>query len=102
MEINEKEIYSFQLISGREIVARVSKIHADSYDLSAPLAIGQGPNGLEFTPVMVTTDFAVDSKLVKSSISLISTTRPDVREAYETSVDPSEIITPGKKQIITG
>ena len=102
MEIKVGEIYSFKLTSGQEVVGKLETIDDDGYHLTAPLTIGQGNNGMEFMQVMFTTAFGEPAKLYHAGISMVLPTRDDVKEAYEGSINPSEIIKPGPKQIITG
>jgi hypothetical protein len=100
MEIKVAEIYAFKMTSGQEIVAKVESIDDEYYHVATPLTIGQGQQGMEFLQAMFCAKIMEDSAMLKTSVSMVAPVRDDVKEAYEASINPSEIITPGKKQII--
>ena len=102
MEIKVGEVYSFKLTSGQEVIATVTEIADNGYYLDAPLTIGQGQQGMEFMQVMFTTSFGGPAFLHATGISMVLPTREDVVEAYKESIDPSTVLKPVKKQIITG
>ena len=102
MEIKTDKIYAFKMTSGQEIVAKITSIDDEYYHVASPLTIGQGQHGMEFLPAMFCAMLMEDSAMLKTSVSLIAPTRDDVVEAYNASIDPSDILTPQKKQIITG
>jgi len=103
MEIKENEIYAIKLTSGQEIVTKIVYIGEEGYNVEAPLTIGQGNNGMEFLPAMFTAVFGAPALIHYVGVAMVLPCRDDVKEAYEESIKPqSEILTPGKKQIITG
>ena len=102
MEIEKDKVYTFKLTSGQEVIAKVADIDNDYYHVSAALTLGQGPNGVGFMPAISSGEPIVDTPLLKMAVAMITPTREDIREAYVESVDPSGIIKPEPKQIITG
>jgi hypothetical protein len=102
MEIKIDGIYSFKLHSGQEIIGKIISIDEDGYQLDAPLTIGQGQNGMEFMPVMFTTALGDPAKMYFSGLAMTLPTREDVVEAYNESINPSSVLKPVTKQIITG
>ena len=103
MEIEEGKIYSFKMTSGQEIVAGFLKQDDEYFYVSSPLTLGQGPQGPGFMPVMSTGDALIEELPIrKLSIAIVAPTREDIAEAYTESVDPSGLIKPEPKQIITG
>lgn len=102
MEVKEDKIYAFKMTSGQEIVAKVESIDDEYYHLSSPLTIGQGPKGMEFLPAMFCSNLMEDSAMLKTSVAIVSPARDDIVEVYNESVNPSKIVKPGPKQIITG
>lgn len=102
MEIEKDKVYTFKLTSGQEVIAKVVDIDNDYYYVSAPLTLGQGPNGVGFMPAITSSDPIIDTPLLKLSVAMFASPREDIREAYVESVEPSGIIKPEPKQIITG
>ena len=102
MEIKIEEVYAFKMTSGQEIVAKITSWDDQYYYIAAPLTIGQGQAGMEFLPAMFCAPLMEDTAMTKSSVAMISPAREDIIEAYEASVNPSDVIKPRAKQIITG
>jgi len=102
MEIKVGNIYAFKMTSGQEIVAKLSDMDDNYYHLAGPLTIAQGASGMEFIPAMFCAAVGEDSLMLKTSVDFISNAREDIKEVYEESLNPSSVIKPGKKQIITG
>lgn len=100
MKIKEEEIYAFKMTSGQEIVAKLVSTDDEYYHVASPLTIGQGPEGMEFLSAMFCTNQFEDMAMLKTSVSIIAPAREDIQEVYTASVNPSKIVTPGKKQII--
>ena len=103
MEIKLNEIYTFVLMNGQEVVSKVEEIDDNYYHLESPLTLGRDNTGnMGFIMPSQSGEPIGPGSLQQSAVALIKPTREDVVEAYKTSIDPSEIITPGPKQIITG
>jgi len=102
MEIKIENIYAFKMTSGQEVVAKISSIDNDYYHLESPLTIGQGPNGMEFLDAMFCAERFEDVAMLKLSVSIVAPARQDIQAVYEESVNPTQILKPGQKQIITG
>lgn len=102
MEIKEKEIYTFVLMNGQEVVSEVETVDDNYYHLESPLTLGRDPQGnMGFIMPSQSGEQLGEGALQKSAVALVKPTREDVVEAYKESVDPSEIVVPNK-QIITG
>jgi len=102
MEIKVEEIYAFKMTSGQEIVAKVASMDDEYYHLASPLTIGQGQQGMEFLDALFCAERFEDVAMLKTSVSIVAPARKDIQEVYKESVNPTQILTPGKEQIITG
>jgi len=103
LKIKPNEIYTFVLLSGQELVGTVESVDDKYYHLLSPLTLGRDQRGgMGFTMPSQSGEPLGESSLQMSAVAIIKPTRADVMEAYKQSVDPSAIITPGPKQIITG
>ena len=102
MEIKVDNIYAFKMTSGQEIVAKIESIDDEYYHVLSPLTIGQGQAGMEFLQAMFCANLMEDTAVLKTSVSMIAPARDDVIVAYEDSINPSNVLKPVTKQIITG
>ena len=90
-------------MNGQEVVSEVVEIDDNYYHLESPLTLGRDNTGnMGFIMPSQSGEPLGAGSLQKSAVALIKPTRDDVIEAYKTSIDPSEIIKPGQKKIITG
>ena len=102
MEIKVDNIYAFKMTSGQEIVAKIASMDDEYYHLESPLTIGQGHQGMEFLDAMFCAERFEDVAMLKTSVSIIAPARKDIQEVYKESVNPSKVLKPVTKQIITG
>lgn len=94
------EIYTFKLITGEEIVAR---IHAgnlvDGYEIEHPILCALTPQGLQMMPGLFSANLDKIMLLNNSSWAMIAETRDDIRNSW---IQATTGIAPVSKQIITG
>lgn len=98
LEINQ--VYTFKLVSGEEITAKVLNKHTDTTEISQPISMVLGPQGLQMMPSLFSSNSDKTVHINTSSIAMVAETREDVRAKYIEAT--TGIATPPTKQIITG
>jgi hypothetical protein len=98
--LNKDEIYTFKLINGEEIVAKVCERFDDHYEIKQPISMVLGPQGLQMMPCLFSSNADKNALLNTASIALAAETREDVRTKYIEAT--TGLVTPTAKQIITG
>jgi len=96
-EINE--IYTFKLITGEELVAKILEIHTDYLIVKEPISCVLSQQGLQMMPTLFSANKDKDMRLNNSSWAIIAEAREDVRNSY---IQATTGIAPISKQIITG
>lgn len=99
-QLNHDEIYTFKLLSGEEIVARLVCKYADHYEIKQPISMVLGPQGLQMMPSLFSSNPDKNTLINMHSIAMASEPRMDVRDKYVEAT--TGIAVPGSKQIITG
>lgn len=98
--IQLNQIYTFKLVSGEEITAKVYNKTADSIEVAQPISMVLGPQGLQMMPCLFSSNADKNVHINTASIALTGETREDVRAKYLEAT--TGIVTPPAKQIITG
>jgi hypothetical protein len=98
--IQLNQIYTFKLVSGEEITAKVYKKTSDSIEVAQPICMVLGPQGLQMMPCLLSLNPNKNVHINTASIALTGETREDVRAKYLEAT--TGIVTPPAKQIITG
>jgi len=100
MTIKHDEIYTFKLITGEEIVARVLSGNSDTgFDIEHPILCMLSPQGLQMMPYMFSSKQGGTLELNTNSWVMFAETRDDVRNSW---IQATTGIAPVSKQIITG
>jgi|GEM_PF-2421895 len=94
------EIYTFKLVSGEEITAKIVAASADTIEVTQPIGMVFGPQGLQMVPCLFSSNPNKNVHINTASIALTGETREDVRAKYLEAT--TGIATPPAKQIITG
>jgi hypothetical protein len=97
--IEKDTIYTFKLLTGEEIVARVLETHADHMIIEHPILTVLSPQGLQMMPGLFSANMDKNMRLNNSSWAMIAETRDDVRDSW---IQATTGIAPVRKQIITG
>jgi hypothetical protein len=98
--LQPNEIYTFKLISGEEITAKIFSKTADTIEVAQPISMVLGPQGLQMMPCLFSSNPDKNVHINTASIALAGETREDVRVKYIEAT--TGIVTPPSKQIITG
>lgn len=94
------EIYTFKLLSGEEIVARIHAGNEDhGFEIEHPVLCALTPQGLQMMPGLFSSDQDKIVLLNKSSWAMIAETREDIRNSW---IQATTGIAPVSRQIITG
>ena len=99
MNLNTDEIYTFKLITGEELVARVQEINSDHMIIQHPILTVLSPQGLQMMPALFSSNQDRNVRLNNSSWAMIADTRDDVRDSW---IQATTGIAPVRKSIITG
>lgn len=94
------EIYTFKLVSGEEITAKIFNKTADSLEVTQPISMVLGPQGLQMMPSLFSANQDKNVHINTACIAMAAETREDVRSKYLEAT--TGIVTPTAKQIITG
>ena len=98
LEINE--IYTFKLISGEEITAKIVNKFNNTIEVTQPISMVIGPQGLQMMPSLFSANVDKNVHINTASIGMAAETREDVRAKYIEAT--TGIVTQPTKQIITG
>ena len=93
------ETYTFKLITGEELVAKILEIHDEYMIIKEPISCILIPQGLQMMPTLFSANKDKDMRLNNSSWAMIAEAREDVRNSY---IQATTGIAPISKQIITG
>jgi hypothetical protein len=101
MNISLNEIYSIKLMSGEELVGKVT--HRDaitgSLTLNHPLSVAPGPHGMGLMPALFTAEPDGSIELNTSAITMYAVTADQVRIKY---IEATTGITTASKKILVG
>jgi hypothetical protein len=94
------EIYTFKLVSGEELTAKIFNKYDGVIEVSQPISMILGPQGLQMMPCLFSSNSDKNVYINTASIAMAAETRDDVRNKYIEAT--TGIVTPSAKQIITG
>ena len=94
------EIYTFKLVSGEELTAKIFNKYDGVIEVSQPISMILGPQGLQMMPSLFSSNSDKNVYINTASIAMAAETRDDVRNKYIEAT--TGIVTPSPKQIITG
>ena len=99
MTLKLDEIYTFKLITGEELVARVLQLEPDHMVIEHPILTVLSPQGLQMMPALFSSNQDRTVRLNNSSWAMIADTREDVRDSW---IQATTGIAPVRRSIITG
>ncbi len=100
MNLKPGEIYTLKLISGEEITCKIFNRYAESVEVTQPISMVVGPQGLQMMPSLFSANVDKNVHINIASIAMAAETREDVQAKYIEAT--TGIVTPPPKQIITG
>ena len=100
MNLDKKEIYTFKLVTGEEVVAQTVKILDDHYMINKPCTVLPNQEGkMQMVPSAYTMELEKDVRINTTAIAMILESNESVKAAYKkatTGIDVPE------KKIIHG
>ena len=99
MNIEKDKVYTFKLVSGEELVAKVIEVFDDYLVIYHPISTILGQQGLQMMPSLFISNVDKNVRLNTSSYAMVAEPREDVSDKY---LEATTGITPIRKQIITG
>jgi len=99
IKLEPSEIYTFKLVSGEELIARLVEIGTDFYELESPIGVVLSPQGLQMVPSLFSSVQEKNVLLNKNACAMISEPREDVNHGW---IQATTGITPVTRKIITG
>ena len=100
MKIESEQVYTFKLVTGEELIARVEESNDDHLVLTQPISVVISPQGLQMVPSLLSAKQTANVRLNRNSYSMVSEPREDVADSYRQAT--TGISVPPRKQIITG
>lgn len=91
--------YTFKLNSGEELIAKVINMNADYIEVTNPVSIAPGQQGMQMIPSMFTADIDQEIRLNRSSVSLYAMTDISIADKY---LEATTGIKVPEKKIILG
>ena len=82
MTIKSNEVYTLKINSGEELVAKVVAVHGDRIEVSEPVSVAPGPQGIGLVPSLFTADHSHPITINTNSIAMYALTDEPVRVKY--------------------
>jgi hypothetical protein len=98
MNIEINKVYTFKLVSGEELLAKVTKVSEDTIELSEPLSVAPGPQGMGLIPSVFTSKPGSVVQLNTKAITMYAETEPNIEAKYTETT--TGISVPSKKLIL--
>lgn len=81
-KLQEGQIYSFKMLNGDEVVAKLVKHEMMTYTISKPLACIFSPQGLGLTQWMITASMDTNFELPANVVLCATKTRKEISDQY--------------------
>lgn len=82
MKLTQDQIYSLKIISGEEIVAKVTNISDSTFTITEPVAVAPSPQGMGLIPAMFTAAPGTEITVNKASVAYFGLTDTTVKNKY--------------------
>lgn len=98
----DNEIYTFKLVTGEEVVAKITDGMRDNYyEVSKPCTVMADPSGkVRMVPSALTMELDKNVTINKSAVAMIFDANDSVKQSYEQAT--SGIIQPKKPSLLKG
>lgn len=93
------DVYTFKLVSGEEVIAKVVAQTADTIHLSDPLSVAPNPQGMGLMPSMFTAEHDKTVELNSNTVTMYCETADAIRIKY---IEATTGITTASKKIVLG
>ena len=98
-QMEQNEIYTLKLISGEEVISKITEIGSDYLILSEPVSVAPQPQGIGLMPSMFTAEKDKTVVLNTRAITMWCETADPVRIKY---IEATTGITTTSKKIVLG
>ena len=99
LEIKAGELYTFKLVTGEELIARLVNIGPEFYELESPIGVVLSPQGLQMVPSLFSSIQDRNVLLNKNACAMMGEPREDVNHGW---IQATTGIAPVTRKIITG
>jgi hypothetical protein len=96
-KLNEGTVYTLKLVTGEEIITRLSEDLALGYRVSKPLVLSITAQGVAMTPFLFTAEIDRDITIPKSAVIAIASTDASTSSQY---IKGTSSIVPASPSII--
>jgi hypothetical protein len=94
-KLTSGKIYSFKLVTGEEIITKLSKDDALVYTVSKPLVLSITSQGPAMTPFLFTADIPSEISIPKSAVIAFAATDTQTAAQYIKGTTGLETVTAG-------
>lgn len=98
MNLELNKVYTIKLVSGEEVIAKVIKQSEDSIELSDPLSVAPGPQGMGLIPSLFTVKPGESVVLNTKAITMYAATEENIEAKYTETT--TGISVPSKKILV--
>ena len=98
MNINKDEVYTFKMTSGEEIIAKVVGVNGDTIEVTNPLGVAHGPQGMGMLPCIFTMEERNSVMINTNNICMWTLTADQIKMKYVSVV--TGITVPEKKLVL--
>ena len=81
-KLQEGQVYSFKMLNGDEVVAKLIKHEMMTYTISKPLACVFSPQGLGLTQWMITANMDNNFDIPANVVLSVARTRKEISDQY--------------------
>jgi hypothetical protein len=82
MDLKINEVYTFKVSSGEEIIAKVSNLTDGYIELSEPLSVAPGPQGMGLMQTVFTGEPGAAVRLNINKVTMYTTTEENIKVKY--------------------
>jgi hypothetical protein len=100
MTLEVNKVYSFKMISGEEIIGKISAKGDTTLTVTSPLALAMGPKGLAMMPAFQTVDPNTSVTINTSTIAMYAESDPDIQDKVLELT--TGLTVPPQKKIVLG
>jgi hypothetical protein len=98
MTIKPNEVYTFKLTSGEELIGKVTRVDTDWIEVSDPLSVAPGPQGMGLIPSVFTIKPGSTVQINTRAINMYADTEEAIKAKYTETT--TGISLPSKKLIL--
>jgi hypothetical protein len=82
MNIEINEVYTFKVSSGEEVIGKVVNLNEKYIELSEPLSVAPGPQGMGLMQTVFTSEPGAVVRLNINAVTMYTTTEENIKMKY--------------------